>query len=183
MAEAAEAAAEAAASGVYITWRCVDRQSAARHGGGASDECARVARASRCLCGCTLGEHAPIVARNPRAPKCGCRCYGFEFVPSRPEELGMWWLPRRAGFDVRTWRAPCKCKHGHDAHDPQTRRCRAPGCGCGAFASDYACINCECGQEAHETVFETTAERDAVGRPTGERFKPLADSPFLQQAV
>ena len=181
----AEAAAEAAASGVYITWRCA-RVGATAHG----RECARVGGGSRCLCGCALRDHAPINARNPRPPRCrgrggACGCASFDFAPSRPEELGMWWLPRRQGFDVRTWRALCRCGHGHDVHARahESGRCSVRACGCGRFASDYACVTCECSQEGHETAFETEAERRAAGRPTGRAFEPLADSPFLQHAV
>jgi hypothetical protein len=32
----------------------------------------------------------------------------FKFVPSRPEECGMYWLVRRKDFDVKSWRPPCK---------------------------------------------------------------------------
>lgn len=55
----------------------------------------------------------------------------------RPEEVGEWWLPRRKGFNVHTWRAKCRCGHGHDEHDPGTRRCR---CGCPVFTSNFACL-------------------------------------------
>ena len=43
-----------------------------------------------------------------------CECKQFKWIPRRPEEVGMYWLVRRKGFDVTKWRAPCKCKHGHD---------------------------------------------------------------------
>eukprot|EP00955_Chlamydomonas_euryale_P113298 366209-Chlamydomonas_euryale.AAC.3 len=36
----------------------------------------------------------------------------------RPEEVGEWWLPRRKGFNVHTWRAKCRCGHAHDVHEP-----------------------------------------------------------------
>lgn len=39
----------------------------------------------------------------------------------RPEEIGEWWLARRKGFNVHSWRAQCKCRHGHPQHDPVTR--------------------------------------------------------------
>jgi hypothetical protein len=85
---------------------------------------------------------------------------------------------------VRAWRAPCRCKHGHDGHEARTRgRCRVTGCSCAAFASDYACLNCDQRQEGHETVFETEAERGARGRPVGRAFEPLSDRPALQAAV
>lgn len=94
----------------------------------------------------------------------------------------MWWLPRRKGFDVRTWRAPCHCKHGHDSHDPCTRSCRL--CACGLFRSNYACLGCDGPQEQHETCFELAVEREAKGRPVGRAFAPLAGcSVELQHAT
>ena len=167
----AQAASEAIASGVYITWRSSDRE-----------DCARVSSKSRCFCGHTLEQHSAL-RKGPAAPPCKCcDCPRFEYVPERPEAVGMWWLPRRKGFNVHEWRAPCKCKHGHDAHDPRTRRCTR--CGCGHFTSDYACICCNRPQEEHETHFETAQERAALGLPVGEAFMPLRDcSAALQQQV
>lgn len=163
----AAAATESMGSGVYIVWRT------RRPAVGGSDDCARVGGASRCFCGHSFSDHAALNRADPRAPLCGaCRCPRFEFVPSRPEEVGMWWLPRRQGFDVRTWRAPCSCKHGHDQHDPKTRRCNS--CACGYFRSQYACLGCDGAQEDHDTVFELESERQSAGRPVREAFAPLA---------
>ena len=79
----ARAASEAQESGVYITWR-------SRRSEGA--ECSRISSASRCFCGHPLAHHAPVNPRDPRAPGCtSCACRAFSFVPSRPEECGMWW--------------------------------------------------------------------------------------------
>jgi len=155
-------AQRAIASGVYIVWRSCKTGA----------DCARVGDTARCICGHSLAAHAAINRKNPQAPACtSCGCRRFEFVPSRPEECGMWWLPRRKGFNVHSWRAPCRCGHGHDAHDPITRRCRT--CGCNGFTSNYACIGCEGSQEEHETVFELAEERAAAGRPVGAAFAPL----------
>eukprot|EP00965_Chrysotila_dentata_P226651 6195543-Pleurochrysis_carterae.AAC.2 len=169
----AKAAAEAQASGVYITW-CSTKTGA---------ECCRIASVCRCLCGHRLEDHAPVNKNNPRPTPCtNCECRGYSFVPSRPEEVGMWWLPRRKGFDVRAWRAPCKCKHGHDAHDPRTRRCH--GCACASFVSDYVCIGCDGAQEEHETVLEVESERRAAKKPVGDAFAPLQEcSAELRHAV
>lgn len=168
----AAAADEAIATGVYVTWW------SAR----ARKECARVAGASRCMCGHALHEHRELDRRNPRAPPCAqCGCRAYDFVPQRPEECGMWWLPRRREFDIRTWRAPCRCKHGHDAHDARTGRCAR--CACRAFDGDYACITCDGRQTDHETLFELAEERAAAGKPTGEAFRPLAESSYLQERV
>ena len=93
----------------------------------------------------------------------------------------MWWLPRRKGFDVRAWRAPCKCQQGHDVHYPKTRACKASGCR--AFDSAYQCIGCDGKQEEHETVFELESERVQAKRDVGPRFMPLADTPELQRAL
>ena len=125
-------AQRAVASGVYIVWR--SEKSGA--------DCSRVASDSRCFCGHTLGGHKAVNKNNPQPPACtSCACRRFEYVPSRPEECGMWWLPRRKGFDVHSWRAPCRCKHGHDAHDPSSRNCRS--CGCSCFTSEYRCLGCD----------------------------------------
>ena len=51
----------------------------------------------------------------------------------------MWHLPRRKGFNVHAWRAPCKCGHGHDAHDPVTSTCTACTNG-GQSTPNYVCI-------------------------------------------
>ncbi len=75
----------------------------------------------------------------------------------RPEEVGDWWLPRRKGFNVAAWRAKCRCGHGHDEHDPGSRRCR---CGCAGFASNFVCLVCDMKWEDHETVFLTTQVPD-----------------------
>ena len=166
------AAEEAIASTVYITWRS-EKTGA---------DCSRVSSASRCFCGHALSEHAPVNRSNPRPPACTlCDCKRFDFVPSRPEECGMWWLPRRKGFDVRTWRAPCRCQHGHDSHDPRTHSCRS--CSCRVFDSAYQCIGCDGKQAEHSTVFELEGERVQAGRDVGRKFMPLADTPELQRAL
>ena len=43
-----------------------------------------------------------------------CVCKEYKFIPTRPEECGMWWLPRRKDFDLKKWRPSCKCKHSHE---------------------------------------------------------------------
>lgn len=45
-----------------------------------------------------------------------CCCLMFCFIPSRPEEVGEFWLKRRATFDPKAWRAQCRCKHSHEEH-------------------------------------------------------------------
>lgn len=57
-----------------------------------------------------------------------CRCLMFCFIPSRPEEVGEFWLKRRATFDPRAWRAQCRCKHSHEDHTATgSHSCRVKG--------------------------------------------------------
>ena len=57
-----------------------------------------------------------------------CRCLVFCFIPSRPEEVGEFWLKRRATFDPRAWRAQCRCKHSHEDHAATgSHSCRVRG--------------------------------------------------------
>ena len=70
----------------------------------------------------------PVIGKSVLVPckSGGCRCKGYKWVPSKPEEVGEFWFQRRRNFDVSTWRAKCRCKHGHDEHDPtRLRRCRS----------------------------------------------------------
>ncbi len=192
-----EAAAHAIRTGVYATWR------SHRKGG---DACTRVGPRSICFCGHTYAEHwgrkgprkpcshgrtRKAEARNAHAAanasevaarrKVRCRCPGFAFMPSRPEEVGDYWLTRRRGFNVNTWRCKCKCGHTHEEHDPKTRRCRT--CGCGTFQSNFLCVVCDKHWEDHETVFENERERRAAGLPVGNDFFPLSCTPEIQRAV
>lgn len=57
-----------------------------------------------------------------------CKCQGFNFIPSYPEEVGEFWLRRRTGFDPTTWRAKCRCKHTHEEHvETGARACTMRG--------------------------------------------------------
>lgn len=47
----------------------------------------------------------------------GCGCKAFAWVPSRPEDVGEYWLPKRRDFDPAKWRMRCRCKHTHEEHD------------------------------------------------------------------
>ncbi|CAN0141725.1 unnamed protein product, partial [Discosporangium mesarthrocarpum] len=95
---------------------------------------------SRCFCGCTYAQHS--FRKGLALPVCvSCECRGFDFVPSRPEEVGEWWLPRRQGFDASKWRAKCRCMHGHDSHHPVRRTCSV--CSCRGFFSAYGCVACD----------------------------------------
>lgn len=57
-----------------------------------------------------------------------CACKAFQWIPSRPEDVGEFWHQRRRNFDPSTWRAKCRCKHTHEEHDFNgMKRCRARG--------------------------------------------------------
>ena len=180
-----EAATEAIRTGVYIVWR-----SHKKKGG---DFCARAGPRSRCFCGHMFSAHQPKSgdsskskrskksnkSRSYGCSKCSCRC--FQFIPQRPEEVGEWWLPRRKGFNVHTWRAKCRCGYPHDAHDPRTMACKHGGCS--YFTSNFCCVTCDGKYEDHETVYESAAERTSAGRPVGAAFRPLAAQQDLRRAV
>ncbi|CAJ1350110.1 unnamed protein product [Effrenium voratum] len=86
-----------------------------RNASSCHDFCGRIGPMSRCFCGHDYGAHAWSKGRKELRPACSsCHCKGFRYMPRRPEEIGEWWLPRRKGFDVRIWRAKCKCHHSHE---------------------------------------------------------------------
>lgn len=166
------AAEEAVATGLYGVWR----NSSSGH-----DFCGRVGPLSRCFCGHDYTEHAWDKARKKLRPACtSCPCSGFLYIPRRPEEVGEYWLPRRRGFDVRIWRAKCKCSHSHEDHDPTRLGCRSCG-GCSKYASAWMCTCCDGKWEDHETLFETEDERRMEGRSVGAAFFPLASTPQIQE--
>jgi hypothetical protein len=106
------AARESLESGLYITWipKSTDmiREEANRLKYEGNEQCCRVGTNSLCLCGHKLIDHKEINTKSSfiRPPKCksGCRCYGYSYMPSRPEECGQWWLPRRRDFDLKAWK-------------------------------------------------------------------------------
>jgi hypothetical protein len=53
-----------------------------------------------------------------------CVCEAFAYIPSRPDEVGEFWLAKRPGFDATSWRAKCKCNHAHDRHESKFKRCK-----------------------------------------------------------
>ncbi|CAN0054076.1 unnamed protein product [Scytosiphon promiscuus] len=163
-----KAAEEALSTGIYVTWRSIKT----------GQDCARVGSMSRCFCGCTYERHTYRKGRT--MPVCEtCDCGGFDFVPSRPEEIGEWWLPRRPGFCASSWRAKCRCGHSHEAHHPSRRSCGS--CKCGEFRSAYGCVVCDSHQEDHQTRVETPQDRVSMGRPVGRDYIPLSHSPELSR--
>ncbi|KAK7116080.1 protein FAM221B-like isoform X2 [Littorina saxatilis] len=167
-----EAAVEAQKTGIYIGWRCPEFK----------HDCQRVNRKSRCFCDHLLDEHASYNGKSVRVP-CkvgGCPCKAYSWIPNRPEDIGEFWFARRRNFDVTKWRAKCKCKHTHDFHDPNSRRCRTAGCGCGHFNSDFLCAACDRHYELHETFFDTEDSRRQQGLPVGQEWLPFAEMPDLR---
>ena len=107
-----------------------------------------------------------------------CSCSAFRFIPRRPEEVGMDWLPRRKGFNVHTWRPSCKCKHTHEDHKASMPfKCNA--CSCYTFESDFVCIGCDRSFEDHQTLYEFESERMQLKKTVREAFRPLANDPEI----
>ncbi len=159
---------EAIKSGLYVTWRSP----------ASKDDCFRVGSNSRCFCGHMFTEHEiPLSHKKVSKTNCStCPCKGFKFIPRRPEEVGMDWLPRRKGFNVLQWRPSCKCKHTHEEHQPTaSNKCKS--CSCFSFVSDFCCISCDRPYEEHETLYEFEDERKLNKLPTGELFRPLSKDP------
>jgi hypothetical protein len=157
---------------VYVTWRGKD-----------GSECTRIGPTSLCFCGHNYDGHEVNLKKNVfPCRQSGCCCRRFEYMPSRPEECGEWWLPRRRDFDVRSYEAKCKCSHGHLSHDPgSSRRCSV--CRCPSFTSAFLCVVCDEHSERHETIWETEAERKAANRSVGSAYLPLAATPELSAVV
>ncbi|XP_059542093.1 protein FAM221B-like, partial [Myotis daubentonii] len=148
------AALKATQTGLYIGWRCPHYLW----------DCFRIGDESKCFCGHLLREHRIISDISVPCNVNQCRCLMFCFIPSSPEELGEFWLKRRATFDPKAWRAQCGCKHSHENHAATgCHPCKAKGCCCYCFESNFLCAAC-----AHETFFETEETRRRGGRPRGE---------------
>ncbi|XP_065262666.1 protein FAM221B [Emys orbicularis] len=169
-----EAALTAMQTGLYIGWRCPEYLW----------DCFRVGDLSKCFCGHLLREHQVYTRAQVPCTALGCKCQSFIFIPSRPEDVGEFWLRKRVGFDPSAWRATCRCKHNHEEHAPSaSRACRAAGCWCVSFESNFLCAACDRRWEEHETFFETAETRRKGGRPYGEAYLPFAEMPELRNAV
>ena len=88
----------------------------------------------------------------------------------------MHWLPRRKGFNINTWGAPCQCGLSHMEHDAN-RPHRSKASSCGGFISNFACISCDKKWEEHETIYEKENERVAERKSIREDYMPLASNP------
>lgn len=166
------AALEAIKSGVYIGWRCPEYDW----------DCIRLSKHSRCFCDHNLSEHASY-NKNSIKVKClaaNCNCKAFAFIPERPEDIGEWWLPKRPGFNPSLWRAKCRCKHTHDQHNPNTRKCTVRFCGCFIFESDFLCAACDKHWENHETFFDDLDSRKHKKLPYGQAYLPFHELPDLR---
>ncbi|KAK2964733.1 putative FAM221B-like protein [Blattamonas nauphoetae] len=155
-------------TGVYGVWRChtrpIEKPSPANPH--ALDFCSRIGPTTRCFCGHLFQDHDMKPTAKRQSTKCHlCHCPRCEFVPTRPEEIGDHWLPRRKDFNVTTWRVKCRCGHTHEQHDPGFgHHCNA--CGCSQWTGMYECMNCDRPAADHETEWETREERRAMGYPT-----------------
>ena len=136
---------------------------------------------SLCFCGHKYALHDIKATKKRITSKCqNCPCKEFKFIPQRPEECGMYWLPRRKEFKVSEWKAKCKCKLPHDEHKPvppyNSKQCQG-------FWCDFACIACDCRWEDHLTLFEFEDERRAEGKKVGAAYFPLSTNKELQDLV
>jgi hypothetical protein len=104
-----EAAEYSMQTGIYGVWR------SRKNIYDKPQDCSRIGPTSLCFCGHSFQSHNSKL--KPFQPPCtDCKCDGFSFVPSRPEEIGEWWLPMRADFDERSWSCKCRCGHSHKDH-------------------------------------------------------------------
>ncbi|XP_007498852.1 protein FAM221B isoform X3 [Monodelphis domestica] len=157
-----DATLKAIQSGLYIGWRCPHYLW----------DCYRIGSESKCFCGHLLTQHRMASDISVPCTMNGCRCQMFCFIPSRPEEVGEFWLQKRSGFDPKTWRALCRCKHNHEEHSPTgAHACRHRGCQCNFFQSNFLCAACDRRWEEHETFFESEETRRQRGRTSGEKSR------------
>lgn len=168
-------AKEALESGLYVTYY----SEAKKH------ECGRIGSQSMCFCGHMFPDHDIKVTKKKQSSKCTqCKCKDFRWVPQRPEECGMWWLPRRKGFKVSEWAVKCKCKLPHHDHRPVRPYRAKPGKGgCNAFVGDFACISCDCRWEDHTVLYEFEHDRMMEGKKIREDYLPLNQNKELHNLV
>ncbi|XP_031233094.1 protein FAM221B [Mastomys coucha] len=162
-------ALKAIQTGIYIGWRCPHYLW----------DCFRIGDDSKCFCGHLLREHQIISDLSVPCNVSQCRCLMFCFIPSRPEEVGEFWLKKRATFDPKAWRAQCRCKHTHEEHAATgAHPCRHRGCFCPSFESNFLCAACDRRWEEHETFFETEETRRRGKKPYGTNTVKNWHRPF-----
>lgn len=164
-------AKEAIEKGLYVTYFCNKKKM----------ECGRVGSKSLCFCGHKYANHTVQATKKRISSKCtNCPCKEFQNIPQRPEECGMYWLPRRKDFKMADWRAKCKCGLGHDQHSPvppyQSKQCQG-------FYCDFNCITCDCRWEDHVTLFEFEDERAAERKKIKQDYLPLNMNQELHNLV
>ncbi|XP_005401045.1 PREDICTED: protein FAM221B isoform X2 [Chinchilla lanigera] len=164
-----DAALNAIQTGLYIGWRCPHYLW----------DCYRIGDESKCFCGHLLKQHQIVSDISVPCTVGQCRCLIFCFIPSRPEEVGEFWLRRRATFNPKAWRAQCRCKHSHEDHAANgAHPCRHHGCSCNCFESNFLCAACDRRWEEHATFFETEETRRRGGRPQGTHAVNSWHRPF-----
>eukprot|EP00164_Ancoracysta_twista_P003186 GFYU01004250.1.p1 GENE.GFYU01004250.1~~GFYU01004250.1.p1 ORF type:complete len:439 (-),score=34.62 GFYU01004250.1:221-1537(-) len=162
-----EAAVFSLESGIYGSYRNAE-----------GNDCTRVGPHSMCFCGHKGDAHD---FRTPMVKCLTCDCKQMRWIPTRPEEVGEWWLPRRKDFNVTKWRAKCRCKHSHMSHHPVRGDCKE--CGCPCFQGHFLCLVCDKHWEEHDTVWESEAERRAAGKSYGRDYMPFAEQPEFAEEV
>ncbi|XP_053152656.1 protein FAM221B isoform X6 [Hemicordylus capensis] len=164
-----EAALRSIETGLYIGWRCPEYLW----------DCFRVGDESKCFCGHLLKQHQVYVERRATVPCTlpGCRCPGFTFIPSHPEEVGEFWLRRRTGFDPAGWRAKCRCKHTHEEHAPAgARSCGARGEAYLPFAEMPDLRNAVLTGRSEDDSAHQALLVQGLPAPSGSRALPLPPS-------
>ena len=191
----AAAANESILSGLYVSW---SPNPSIRLTGGAfqgikdgTDQCCRVGKQSRCLCGHSLALHKTGDVRNKssyiKPPRCGaCKCSGYSYCPARPEECGQWWLPRRKEFDIKEWKKVRKVRSFRRLCNTLTR-CISPSTlstqRIQEKPHEYVCIGCDQKVSNHETIFESRKTREDRGAAVDSSYIPLIDNTFLTSQV
>jgi hypothetical protein len=179
------ASSAAVTTGVYTVFRCSLPNPSLSN---SLDFCSRVGPSSMCFCGHLYSDHLQSKktlgnTKCSRCPSSNTFCHNYEFMFTRPEEVGDSFLPRRRGFNVHTWKPKCRCGHTHVDHANKVKRCDVKGCSCNAWESHFLCMNCDRHWEDHETVWETESERRQKGYAVGEAFIPLAGMGSLQEEI
>uniref|UniRef100_S4RV47 Uncharacterized protein n=1 Tax=Petromyzon marinus TaxID=7757 RepID=S4RV47_PETMA len=164
-------------AGVYVGWRCPDF----------TWDCIRVGESCHCFCGHLLVDHHSYTGQSVHVPcaKPGCGCRAFAFIPSRPEEVGEFWLRKRPGFEPESWRAKCRCKHSHDAHHPRgSLSCKTKEQWFRMFLHlQYHCHPLEKKHHVHNDIFFKIMPNKPQLYSTGEAYLPFAEIPKLRNAV